>query len=121
MEERVHQYGALERNPAARVVPLVIKDFFMNLGYEYTDRKYTFSISNIGQVSMPEEFEQYINLFDVFISTRKYQACICSYGGKLTMSFTSPFTSAELEKIFFRKLTGMGIPVEIATNHYEEE
>jgi NRPS condensation-like uncharacterized protein len=121
MEERVHQYGALERNPAARVVPLVIKDFFMNLGYEYTDRKYTFSISNIGAVSMPKEFEKYIHLFDVFISTRKCQACICSYGGKLTISFTSPFVSAELEKIFFRKLTGMGIPVEIATNHYEEE
>ena len=121
LEEKLYQYGALEKNPAARIVPLIMKDFFMNLGYEYTDRKYTFSISNIGAVSMPEEFEKYIHLFDVFISTRKYQTCICSYGGRLTMSFTSPFKSAELEKIFFRKLTTFGIPVEIATNHYEEE
>lgn len=121
MEQRLYQLGSLERNPAARIVPLVIKDFFMWLGYEFTDRKYTFSISNIGQVSMPEEFQAYIHLFDVFISTRKNQACICSYQGKLTMSFTSPFVSAELEKIFFRKLTALGIPVEIATNHYEED
>lgn len=121
MEKRLYQLGSLERNPAARIVPLVIKDFFMWLGYEFTDRKYTFSISNIGQVSMPEEFQKYIHLFDVFISTRKNQACVCSYQGKLTMSFTSPLVSAELEKIFFRKLTALGIPVEIATNHYEED
>jgi len=120
MKERLNKLGSLEKNPAARVAPLLIKDFFMRLGYEYTDRKYTFSISNIGQVSMPEEFLPYINLFDVFISTMKYQACICTYGGKLTMSFTSPFISMELEKIFFRKLTTMGIPVEIATNYYGE-
>lgn len=121
MEKRLYQLGSLERNPAARVVPLVIKDFFMRLGYEFTDRKYTFSISNIGQVSMPEEFEKYIHLFDVFISTRKNQTCICSYQGKMTMSFTSPLVSAELEKVFFRKLAALGIPVEIATNHYEED
>ncbi len=121
MEERLYQLGSLERNPAARIVPLVIKDFFMKLGYELTDRKYTFSMSNIGPVSMPKEFEKYIHLFDVFISTRKCQACLCSYHGKLTVSFTSPFISAELEKIFFRKLTSLGVSVEIATNHYEED
>lgn len=121
MEERLYQLGSLERNPAARIVPLVIKDFFMRLGYELTDRKYTFSISNIGPVSMPQELEKYIHLFDVFISTKKCQACLCSYHGKLTFSFTSPFISAELEKLFFRKLTALGVPVQIATNHYEED
>lgn len=121
MEKRLYQLGSLERNPAARLVPLVIKDFFMRIGYELTDRKYTFSISNIGPVSMPKEFEQYIHLFDVFISTKKNQACVCSYNGKLTISFSSPLISAELEKIFFRKLTALGIPVEIAANHFEED
>ena len=121
LRERLYALGSLERNPFARVVPLVIKDFFMWIGYQVSERKYTFAISNIGKVSMPRQLEQYIHLFDVFISTSKSQVCMCSFGDNITMSFTSPFVSTELEKNFFRKLTSRGIAVEIVTNQWEEE
>lgn len=121
LRERLYALGSLERNPFARVVPLVIKDFFMRIGYDISERKYTFSISNIGKISMPKQLEPYIHLFDVFISTAKAQVCMCSFQDNITMSFTSPFISAELEKNFFRKLTSRGIDVEIATNQWDEE
>lgn len=121
LRERLYALGSLERNPFARVVPLVIKDFFMRIGYNISEKKYTFSISNIGKVSMPKQLEPYIHLFDVFISTAKAQVCMCSFKDNITMSFTSPFVSTELEKNFFRKLTSRGIDVEIATNQWDEE
>lgn len=121
LRERLYALGSLERNPFARIVPLVIKDFFMRIGYDISEKKYTFSISNIGKVSMPAQLEPYIHLFDVFISTAKAQVCMCSFQDNITMSFTSPFMSTELEKNFFRKLTNRGIAVEIATNQWDEE
>lgn len=90
---RMNALEALEKNAILRSMPLFIKDFFMKIGYNMSNRKYTFSLSNVGNIEMPEAFRKYINMFDVFLSTDKQQACVCSYGGRLRISFTTPFIS----------------------------
>lgn len=121
LSKRMQKLGALENNIFARITPLVIKNIFMKIGYRISNRKETFSVSNMGAIKMPEELETYIQGFDVFVSTKKQQMCMCSYGGHLTMSFTSALISTEIQKRFFRKLSAMGIKVEIATNQGFEE
>lgn len=118
---RMHRLGSLERNIFARITPLVFKDFFMKLAYEISELNYTFSASNVGNIKMPPELMEYIKLFDVFVSTKKQQMCMCSYGDNLNMSFTSCFVNAEIEKRFFRKLTDMGVGVKLVTNSGWEE
>ena len=116
MEERLNQFVKYDFNPVARVAPLPVKDFAMRIGNDIAASKETAAISNVGKIDMPPELAEYINLFSVFVSTRRIQVCMCSFGDKLTASFTAPFVSMDVQKYFFRFLTDMGVPVEIAAN-----
>jgi len=117
----VNRHGALEHNIFARFVPLILKDFFIKIAYNMQDKQYTFSLSNIGIFTVPKELEKYIKLFSVFVSTKKKQACVCSYQDQLVIGFTSPLIATEVECNFFRKLTEQGIEVEIAaTSGWED-
>ncbi len=116
MEGRLNQFVQYDFNPVARIAPLVVKDFVMRIGYDLSASKETAAISNVGKIDMPPELREYIRLFDVFVSTSRLQVCMCSFGDQLTASFTAPFVSTDIQKNFFRFLTGMGIPVEITSN-----
>jgi len=118
---RMNSLAALEHNIFARVTPLVVKDIILKWAYDFSASETTASLSNVGKVSMPAEFAPYIRLFDVFVSTKKVQICMCSYGDNLTISFTTPFVNAEIQKHFFRTLTKMGIAVQIAANKIDDE
>ena len=117
----MNSLGSIERNVFARATPLVIKDFFMKIAYDLSAKQETATISNVGKIEMPEEFREDIRLFDVFVSTNKLQICMCSFGENMTVSFTSPFSDTDVQRRFFRTLSGMGIPVEIAANQMDEE
>ena len=121
MEERVNHIGAMENNLLMRMVPLVIKDFVIKRVYKRSDAKYTFAISNVGKISMPDKIAEWIKLYSVFVSTEKKQVCVCSYQDQLVVSFTSPLIGTQVECNFFRKLTDAGLKVEIvATSGWEE-
>jgi NRPS condensation-like uncharacterized protein len=121
LSKRMHKLGALEHNFLARATPLFLKDIIMKIAYRVSSLNYTFSVSNVGRVMISEELNKYIEQFDVFVSTNKQQMCMCSYGDNLNMSFTSSFISTEIQKRFIRKLSGMGMSVEVATNQGWEE
>lgn len=120
LAQHMNALAALEHNLVARIIPLSVKDWGMWVAYRYSTKTETAALSNIGKVSMPEALQAYIRLFDVFISTEKLQICMCSYGKNMVISFSSPFASADIQKYFFRTLTGMGIGVELVTNPIEE-
>ena len=98
-----------------------MKDIILKIAYDLSAREGTATLSNVGRVDMPEQVAPYIRLFDVFVSTKKTQICMCSFGDHLTISFTSPFVSTEIQKNFFRILTEMGIAVELAANQIDDE
>ena len=79
-------------------------------------RQDTSAFSNIGRIAMPAEASKYIRLFDVFVSTRRPQLCLCSFGDTLSVSISSPLADTGLQMRFFRRLTGMGLSVKIASN-----
>nr|WP_319488801.1 hypothetical protein [uncultured Caproiciproducens sp.] len=118
---RLNTFASLEHNIFARATPLVVKDIILKIAYDRSASESTASLSNVGRVDMPEQIASYIRLFDVFVSTKKVQICMCSFGDHLTISFTSPFVSAEIQKNFFRTLTEMGIFVELAANKIDDE
>ena len=118
---RMNGFSAIERNIFARITPLALKDVVMGIAGEIEDSKSTGSISNIGKVTMPDGFEKYIRLFNVFISTEKIQICLCSYNDNLVISFSSAFLDTDIQKDFFRMLSNMGMDIEIHSNHIIEE
>ena len=115
-QARLNKLVALEHNYFTRVVPLLFKKPTLRLAHYLTNREITSTLSNIGRITMPKELDPYIDFFDVCVSTNKVQLCVCSYGDKLSLNFTSSFISTEVQKNFFRELTTRGIHVSIATN-----
>lgn len=117
----INKLISIEKNPLIRITPLFLKKIVLRIAHNQNYKEATSTISNIGKISMPSEMEQYIDRFEVFISTARVQICICSFGDKLTISFTSPFNNTEIQKHFFRTLTKSNIPVEIVSNLVNEE
>lgn len=115
-QERINRLVALEKNYVTRAVPLILKKPTLKIAHYLNNKEVTTSFSNIGKVTMPEEVIKYIDGFDVCVSTRKIQVCLCSFGDQLSISFTSPFISTEVQKHFFRALSGQGIRVVLSTN-----
>ena len=113
---RLNRLVALEHNYITRAIPLVLKKPTLRFAHHLSSNEVTTSFSNIGKVTMQKELEPYIDAFDVCVSTTKVQVCLCSYGDKLSISFTSPFISSQVQKHFFRTLTSRGIEVELSTN-----
>lgn len=118
---RINMLSSLEHNYVLRAVPLFIKDVALRTANNIADRSYTSTLSNVGAITMPEDIRPFISSFDVFVSTNKMQACVCSYENKLRISFTSAFVNTEIQRRFFKTLTDLGIPVIIESNIVHEE
>ena len=111
----------LENIFIVRLIPVLIKDFVLKMAYKVASKYQTMTLSNIGIVKMPEVYEKYIDYFDVFISTETIQMCMCSYEDNMVVSFTSKFTTSEVERNFFKTLSSNNIDVNINTNMRGEE
>lgn len=120
LAQRLNELSAIEHNLLVSVVPLGLKDIGLRVANYMTEVGITAAFSNIGRITMPQELCSYIRLFDVCCSTRRLQLCMCSFGDNLTMSFTSPFAGAEVEKNFFRALSAQGLHAEVFSNLPED-
>lgn len=116
----ISSHVSMEHNAALRAVPLVIKDFFMRLGYDLNALSVTAALSNVGKITMPQAYVPYIRHFDVMTSIKTLQICMCSFKNNMVVSFTDSFVSADVQKSFFRYFTKHEIPVEIVTNPLDE-
>jgi len=116
LNKQLNHFMSLEKNPLARVVPLPLKDYSIRLVDKLNDRKITAALSNIGRITMPEEFDGYIRQFSVCTSARRPQICMCTYGDRLVISFTSPFRETDIQSTFFKYLSQSNIDIEISSN-----
>lgn len=116
LQSRLNKLLSFERNYLIKLIPLSLKNFIMSVAYSFSMRTNTASVSNLSRIVMPKEAKPYIRLFDVFISTKKMQICVCSYENNMNLSITAPFVSTDIQSNFFRQLSQMGIPVEITAN-----
>ena len=107
---------SLEKNPLARVIPLSLKDYTLKIANFFKGRSMTSSISNIGRIMMPPEFQPYIHQFSICVSAKRPQIVLCSYGDRLVIGFTSPFEETDIQRTFFQFLSNSGVDVEISSN-----
>jgi hypothetical protein len=120
LKEKMNRLSALEHNAFMRVVPLFIKDWVLGFANYLNDRGITATLSNVGKISLNEEFHPYIRIFNCFNSARRPQISMCSFGDRLVISFASPFTGTDVQKNFFRMLTQEGVNIIISSNSKEQ-
>ncbi|RZT00602.1 hypothetical protein [Cuneatibacter caecimuris] len=120
MAARIYGLMKFERNPLVRILPLALKQAALYLGTNMKPSGNTAIFSNIGKIVMPQECSPFLEQFEVFTSTPKVELCMCSYGDKLSLSFTSSYVDTRIERNFFRILTDLGIKAEISAWSPEE-
>ncbi len=114
-----------EKMWAIRIMPLFLKNIVMRIAYNIIgDNLHTSSVSNLGIINIPNSMKPYVLnfYFDLGASysiTRNFG--ICSYNGKLNLSFSRSIIETGVEKEFFRLLTEQGVKVEINSNYWEVE
>lgn len=108
-----------EMNPVIRAVPLFLKTPVLHMYYVSGEGKYSSTISNLGEFTMPEEMKPYIDRAD-FILGRPYimptNCAVASFNGIMSISFGRSIKEKDFEREFFRNLIKMGIPVKIESN-----
>ena len=116
----MNSYGALEHNLAIKIMPLFIKDLGIHFFDSLAKNGVTTSISNLGQIKMPPELCPYIDKFSAFMTAPSQQICVSSFGEKMVFGEVSPYKTHEIMLSFFRRLTSMGVAVEVSTNDYDD-
>lgn len=106
-----------EKNIFVRSVPLFLKSLILSKLYAQGTNKYSGVITNLGKVDFGPDLNALIKRV-VFIppppsKILKTNCGIVGFEQELVMSFGNITTSRELEKHFFRFLSGQGIPVKI--------
>lgn len=112
-----------ERLLAVRVIPLFLKNMVMKAVFDSVgERKSCMSMSNLGQVQVPEALKPYISHFDFILgvqATAPYNCGILSYGDELRINLIRNITEPVLEERLHRVLKDMGIPVCVESNRAE--
>ncbi|MCR4999660.1 MAG: hypothetical protein K6A05_07470 [Lachnospiraceae bacterium] len=103
----------------ARAVPLVLKNIAMKFVYNRSALANTTTITNIGNITVAEPYEPYIDGFHCFIAFSKGQeikGTVASYHGTLTYSFASAFEDTDIQRRIFSQIASDGVDVRIETN-----
>ena len=108
-----------EKLLVARAVPLFMKNLAMRFVYTQSALANTTTITNIGNISVDEEYRPYVEMFHAFLAMSKGQhqkGTICSYGSTLVFSFSYDLKDVSVQRGFFRKLAADGLEVEVESN-----
>ena len=112
-----------ERNPFLRLVPLPVKNAIMKAVFDSVgERKSCLTLSNVGQVKVPEEMATYIKRFDFILGAQAdapYNCGMLSYGETVYVNFIRSIKAAELERHFYKVLKQLGISVLVESNRNE--
>ena len=109
------------RSKFLRVMPLFVKNMAMKVVYHQVgERTASICLSNLGLVDLPEGMKPFVERLDFILGIQADSPCncgVCSYGGKLNISFTRGIVEAELERRFFTELRKMGLHVLVESNN----
>lgn len=109
-----------ERNILLRAIPLGIKNPVLRIvGRLVADRPYSGSLSNMQNVVMPAPFAERILGFELLPSRKASVGAnvgIISWKNSLAITIGSMVEDRSMERLFFTRLTEIGIPVSIRSN-----
>ena len=124
MSSKIATNVSSERILAVKLMPLFIKNIVMRAVFDAVgERKSCLSMSNLGQVRLPEVMVPYVKRMDVILgvqSTKPNNCGILSYGDTLYVNFIRNIREPDLEYAFYRVLRDQGIPVTVESNQPQE-
>lgn len=120
MSTRIAANVGSERLMVVKLMPLFVKNIVMKAVFNAVgERKSTLSLSNLGNITVPEEMRPYIERFDFILgvqATAPHNCGVLSYGDTLYINFIRNVRESELEERFYRVLQELGLPVQVESN-----
>lgn len=112
-----------ERNPFVRLIPLPVKNAVMKAIFDSVgEKKSCLSLSNLGQVKIPDAMGQYVERFDFILGVQAaapYNCGMLSYGDTIYINFIRNIQEPELERHFHAVLQELGLPAMVESNQKE--
>ncbi len=103
-----------------KLMPLFIKNIAMKAVFlTVGERKSCLTISNLGNVKLPEEMKPYIKRMDFILGPQArapYNCGVLSWGDTLYLNFIRNTKEPDLEMAFFRQLQKLNLPVAVQSN-----
>lgn len=98
-------------------IPLKLKCMLLHLFFRlFSSKKSCITISNLGNISLPDNLEPYIDKIDVLLTPRidsGYNCGILSYKNQLHINITRNGTAPQLEQALLKQLYNMGFYPEV--------
>ncbi len=103
-----------------RIMPLFIKNIVMKAVFKSVgERTSCLTVSNLGQVKLPEIMQQYVQRMDFILgvqATAPNNCGVLSYKDTLYINFIRDVRESDLEYHFFRVLQDQGLQVQVESN-----
>ncbi|WP_157154199.1 alcohol acetyltransferase [Brachyspira murdochii] len=121
LENFIYENTKIENNVLAKFIPLFIKNFAVNLAFElFEDKVKTITLSNFGNITLPEDMKEYINHFEavVYPTINSPLNCgICSFDNKLSITFSRTVIETDIIKYFFKYISNIS-EIKIYSNDF---
>jgi len=97
-----------------RIIPLLLKDWYLSsLHHRLGGNIYSGTISNLGNVVLPEPMQEHVAGLSFVLGPNvklRKAVSVIGYNGSLNVTIGSVVESRELERLFFTRLMGLGVP-----------
>lgn len=110
---------------AARPIPLSMKGWFIRILYGFLgDKLFTNTLSNLGQVELPEELLPHVRMMDFVLGTVITNRAACSLvtcNSKAVLSVAKLTKDPSFEERLYTELTRLGIGIELEGSDGDED
>lgn len=118
--ENIFSYNVSnEQKFMARAVPLPLKNLAIRLVYTKSALANTTTITNIGSITVLDDYKPYIEMFYAMLAFSKGQelkGTIASYEDTLCYSICSAWADTSIQRRMFKQMSSDGLNVTIETN-----
>jgi hypothetical protein len=120
MAARIATNVGNEKNRILKLAPLFLKNLIMKLAFNAMgEKKSTFTLSNLGVVTMPPELSEHITRMDVLLgvqSTAPYNSALVTYKGKMYLNIIRNIEESILERELYQTFKELGIGAVVESN-----
>ena len=120
MRSRITTNVNSEKSFIVKIMPLFLKNIVMKAVYNAVgEKKSCLSLSNLGNVRLPEGMEEYVSRMDFILGTQAttmYNCGMLSYNGTLYINFVRKCNEPILESAFYEVLRDNGVKIRIESN-----
>lgn len=126
LQEGINQFVSFQSNLWMRMVPVFIKYPVMRLGFnQLGERAKTMTISNLGNIKVPESMKPHVDRMDVILYPTKRSPINCgtvTVNDKLTITFARSIVETDIIRSFFKELKRItGLDITVYSNGWGED